>query len=77
MVTIQKGKCKCQTLGTDWTEEPPTSLHRYRVSCTFCGSYLKWGNQEEYDRLLKSGVPVRLFRYQPPATLEGFFNEEP
>lgn len=48
-------KCKCQA-PSKWLEEPPESQHSYRVECSRCGKFAKWGNQAELDALVDAGA---------------------
>lgn len=62
--------------GTRWLEQAPDSLHRYRVECSFCHRFIKWGNQAELDRRILADETGWVVDYKAPPTLDAFFVKE-
>jgi hypothetical protein len=59
-----------------WREEPPESHNAYRVECTVCGRFSKWGTEAELQSLKAVGAQVTLVPYDAPEnspTLDEFF----
>lgn len=70
-----KMRCLCGA-GSRWIEQSPESMHPYRVVCFNCGTFAKWGNQAELNRLIESGANGEVVDYEPPtpeANLDAFF----
>lgn len=61
---------------TRWIEQPPKSPHRYRVECSMCGKYLKWGTESQLEAANAAGTIARIVKFSPPATLDAFLDEE-
>jgi hypothetical protein len=51
----------------------PGGMHAYKVACMQCDRFFKWGTSLELASIKAAGKPVELIPYQPPATLEKFF----
>jgi excisionase family DNA binding protein len=45
----------------------------YRVTCSFCGCFVGWGNERQFQQLLKSQQPLVTDVESPGATLEDWF----
>ena len=43
--------CECCESGMTFVRMPAESLHEFRVMCSTCRSFIKWGTQENYDFL--------------------------
>lgn len=53
---------------TRWIEQPPNSPHRYRVECSRCGKYIKWGNDNQLLAANTAGTVGRIVKAALPAT---------
>jgi hypothetical protein len=68
-------KCKrCETK-TIWTQEPPLSVHAYRVECAMCKCFLMWGTQSQLGAAMASGMVYLTIPYRTSATLEAFLSD--
>ena len=73
---MMQKRCACADPKTIWKEQPPESVHRYRVDCGVCEKFVKWGTQGELDQLINSGAEGDVWEhgYEPPRnTLDAFF----
>jgi hypothetical protein len=68
---------ECGHKGRVWRQEPPTSIHAYRVECAVCRrQFEKWGTEAELQYLRSAGADVIVTAYERPEaepTLEAFF----
>ena len=65
-------RCQTQTI---WKELPPSSVHAYRVTCSLCDRFLMWGTRVQLNIAQANWGVRNLVNYQPPATLEAFFQD--
>jgi hypothetical protein len=72
---MTKKKCKFHGSAAEWVEQSPDSVHRYRVNCSLCGKFYKWGTAAELAKLKPFGL-VSVLDYKPPATLEALFEDD-
>lgn len=71
--------CACHEPASKWLEEPPISMHAYRVQCGRCHKFVKWGTQSELDERLKLSQNLTVIAYElppPKATLDKFFDDK-
>lgn len=77
MVGASKGmKLQCGHEASVWKEEPSESQHAYRVECTVCGKFAKWGTDAELRLLQASSAQAKVVRYDAPEdgpNLDEFF----
>jgi hypothetical protein len=69
-------KLKCGHEASVWKEEPPESHNAYRVECTVCGRFAKWGTKAELPSVRSSNAQVVVVPYESRdagPTLEAFF----
>jgi hypothetical protein len=62
---------QCQSK-TNWAAQAPGSMHAYRVSCSTCQRFRKWGTCSQLEEAREAGTVRNVARYQAPATLEAF-----
>lgn len=55
-----------------WVEQPPHSMHRYKVECHFCQGFVKWGTQEQCDADLARSNGSKIFTYELPNSIENY-----
>lgn len=70
-----KMRCECGQ-GSTWKDLGPVSQHRYRVECSLCNKFAKWGTEPELAALRQAGTPVIVKPYIEPRagpTLDAFF----
>ncbi len=70
--------CKCGQ-GSTWRVQGPVSQHRYRVECSFCHKFAKWGTEGELQAQTAAGSPVVVEPYVEPKagpTLDAFFVDD-
>jgi hypothetical protein len=47
-----KSNCPCfKHFGSTWTQLGPDDIHAYRVTCTKCNKFIKWGTRGELIEL--------------------------
>lgn len=73
-----KFNCQCHNAASRWSEEPPHSMHSYRVECDRCGKFIKWGAASELHDRVAARDKVTVIQYdpadhQPGANLDAFF----
>jgi hypothetical protein len=72
-----KFTCQCQNASSRWSQEPPNSMHSYRVECDSCGKFIKWGAASECQDRLNARDPITVISYepkdhQPKSTIDDF-----
>lgn len=72
-------RCHCAEYRTRWIEEEPSSMHRYRVECDDCYTFIAWGTQEQ---LMEHGANhhINLITWaeqqaNPKPTLDKYFDD--
>jgi len=65
----------CGTKKTSWQQQSPQSNHAYKVTCSGCDKFIKWGTKDEYELLTKRKLTEFVaYSPEPPfATLDKFF----
>lgn len=55
-----KRNCECCEKGMTFVRMPEESAHDYRLVCSTCRSFVKWGTQSDYDFLDKEygDIPI-------------------
>ena len=64
---------KCKSKTAKWTRLPPTKVHAYRVTCSYCDCFVGWGNERQFQQLLNAQQPIETDVESPGATLEDWF----
>lgn len=70
-----KFPCNHDAAGSTWAEQPPGSTHRHKVTCSFCGKFIKWGAGTELHYRVKARdkITVENFEEKPKGpTIEDF-----
>lgn len=70
-----KFPCNHAAAGSKWTEEPPYSRHRHKVTCSFCGTFIKWAKDSELHYRVKAHDKITVVNFEEPPkgpTLEDF-----
>lgn len=61
-----KFPCNHTAAGSTWTEEPPSSIHRHKVTCSLCGRHLKWGTDAELHYRVKAHDKITVVNFEEP-----------
>ncbi len=71
-------KCKRgHNSGTHWIKEPPESTHEFRVQCSQCKGFIKWGARAEFESIkhLENVIFVPYAEAEPEGSISQFFSE--
>jgi hypothetical protein len=63
----------CGYHSLEWRERSPDDIHRYEVVCPRCEQHYKWGSVGELESLKESDNAPVVIAYQPPRTVDEFF----
>jgi hypothetical protein len=72
---MTKKPCNFHGSASNWIEQSPESVHRYRVNCSLCGKFYKWGTAAELAELKPFGLDS-VVNYKPPPTLDVLFEDD-
>ncbi len=54
---------------TNWYEQAPDFLHRFKVKCAVCQKFLKWGTEDQVEALHNAGKSYDIVKYKAPKSI--------